>query len=325
MPPPGREPVAANLQAFQETPNTFMNSRKKMFPAVPTLSFSLQGKNNIQPAFIFTFQRCLDSCTVSQVTGVNLRAPWAKSRPTPHRANGVRWSRTHARTQAQTRGEIIKLQTERTWGSRQNECASTKPLPPQPPRSTKKEGKGSAEVGNFRNPANNTAKTKFTSPANTSLLKHSSNSNQVGKESFWLRNVSHKGLRNVKSHKVTDWLMKLTGEKSFISLLGSKYPALVFTGQVYTNEIPKSITSSVDFFPLVFFPVVRHLVFYFVSFTPMWFIYSRVWLKWLQICGKLRRWHFPDFGLENVNRKSLPVDYISSARNLSKNNCTLLY
>lgn len=53
--------------------------------------------------------------------------------------------------------------------------------------------------------------------------------------------------------------MKLTGEKSFISLLGSKYPALVFTGQVYTNEIPKSITS-VDFFPFVFFPVVRHLV-----------------------------------------------------------------
>lgn len=53
--------------------------------------------------------------------------------------------------------------------------------------------------------------------------------------------------------------MKLTGEKSFISLFGSKYPALVFTRQVYTNEIPKSITS-VDFFPFVFFPVVRHLV-----------------------------------------------------------------
>lgn len=40
--------------------------------------------------------------------------------------------------------------------------------------------------------------------------------------------------------------MKLTRGKSFISLLGSKYPALVFTGQVYTNDIQKSITS-VDF------------------------------------------------------------------------------
>lgn len=34
--------------------------------------------------------------------------------------------------------------------------------------------------------------------------------------------------------------MKLTPEKPFVFLLGTKYPALVFTGQVYTNNITKS-------------------------------------------------------------------------------------